>query len=55
LYILGIDDKTLLARTFGKKLGKAKVTGYCIRFKSLNDIDPDVLEAAVRYGVGLKK
>ena len=50
VYILGIKDKTYLARTFGNKLGKAKVTGYCIKFKSLKDIDVDVLEAAIRYG-----
>src|SRR5487761_2345660 len=38
VYILGIDDKTYLSRTFGKKLGKASVTGYCIKFKTLSDI-----------------
>ena len=51
VYILGIEDKTYLAQTFGKKLGKAKVTGYCIRFKSLKDINVDILEEAIRYGV----
>jgi hypothetical protein len=53
VYILGIKDKTYLAQTFGKKLGKASVTGYCIKFKTLNDINIDVLEAAIRYGVGV--
>lgn len=51
VYILGIKDKTYLAKTFGKKLGKASVTGYCIKFKTLKDINIDVLEAAIRYGV----
>ena len=51
VYILGIDDKTYLAKTYGKKLGKASVTGYCIRFKTLKEINIDVLEAAIRYGV----
>ncbi|WP_118975883.1 DUF1801 domain-containing protein [Taibaiella koreensis] len=50
IYILGISDKTYLARTFGEKLGKASVTGYCIKFKALKDINIDVLEAAIRYG-----
>ena len=50
VYIMGIKDKTYLAKTFGKKLGKASVTGYCIKFKTLNDIDMDVLEAAIRDG-----
>ena len=51
VYILGLKDKTYLAKTYGKKLGKASVTGYCIKFKTLKDINIDVLEAAIRYGV----
>jgi Domain of unknown function (DU1801) len=51
VYILGIKDKKYLALTYGKKLGKASVTGYCIRFKKLKDINIDTLEAAIRYGV----
>jgi hypothetical protein len=53
VYILGIKDKTYLAKTYGKKLGKASVTGYCIKFKALKDINIDVLEAAILYGVGV--
>src|SRR6266403_300116 len=30
VYILGIKDKAYLAKTYGKKIGKASVTGYCI-------------------------
>jgi len=51
VYILGIKDKTYLAKTYGKKLGKASVTGYCIKFKTLKDINIEILEAAIRYGV----
>lgn len=50
VYIMGIDDKTYLAKTFGKKLGKARVSGYCIKFKTLKDINIDVLEEAIHYG-----
>ncbi|HCN47742.1 MAG TPA: hypothetical protein DIT10_01355 [Chryseobacterium sp.] len=50
VYIMGIDDKTYLNRTFGEKIGKASVTGYCIKFKALKDINIDILEAAIRYG-----
>lgn len=50
VYILGLADKTYLARTFGPTLGKASVTGYCIKFKALKDINPDVLVEAIRYG-----
>jgi len=51
VYILGIKDKAYLAQTFGKEIGKASVTGYCIKFKTLKDINIDILEAAIRYGV----
>jgi hypothetical protein len=50
IYIMGIEDKKYLAATFGKDLGKASVTGYCIRFKALKDINPEVLAAAIRFG-----
>jgi hypothetical protein len=53
LYILGIDDKTYLKKTFASALGKASVSGYCIRFKRLRDVDGAVLEAAVRQGIAL--
>jgi hypothetical protein len=48
VYIMGIDDKTHLAKTYGEKIGKASVTGYCIKFRTLDDIDVEVLKAAVR-------
>jgi hypothetical protein len=51
VYILGITDKSFLAKTYGKKIGKASVTGYCIKFKSLKDINIDVLADAIRYRV----
>lgn len=51
VYILGIKDKKYLAKTFKKTLGKASVTGYCIKFKTLKDINIKVLEAAIRYGL----
>jgi hypothetical protein len=51
VYILGIEDKKYLAQTFGKTLGKANVSGYCIKFKTLKDINVDILKAAIRSGV----
>ncbi|HQZ95349.1 MAG TPA: DUF1801 domain-containing protein [Pyrinomonadaceae bacterium] len=51
VYILGIEDKKYLTETYASTLGKATVTGYCIRFKTLKDINTDVLEAAIRYGL----
>ena len=51
VYILGIKDKTYLAKTYGKELGKASVSGYCIKFKTLRDINIDILQAAILDGV----
>jgi hypothetical protein len=51
VYIMSIKDKNYLAQTFGKSLGKATVTGYCIKFKAIKAINLDVLEAAIRYGI----
>ena len=51
VYILGLEDKTYLAKTYGKTLGKASVTGYCIKFKTLKDIHIDILEDAIRDGI----
>ncbi|HET6513219.1 MAG TPA: DUF1801 domain-containing protein [Candidatus Kapabacteria bacterium] len=53
VYIMGLDDKNYLPATYGKTLGKATVTGYCIKFKSLKDIKLDVLEDAIRNGVAM--
>lgn len=50
VYILGIEDKEYLAKTYGKKIGKASVTGYCIKFKGLKDINTDILGDAIQFG-----
>lgn len=55
VYILGIQDKTYLANTYGKEIGKASVTGYCIKFKKLKDINIDVLAAAIQDGAAQTK
>ena len=51
IYIMGIKDKAYLAQTYKNKIGKASVSGYCIKFKSLKDINIDILKAAILYGV----
>jgi hypothetical protein len=51
VYVLGIKDKKYLAQAYGKKIGKASVSGYCIKFKSLADINVDVLKQAIQDGV----
>lgn len=51
VYVMGIEDKKYLPETYGKTIGKASVTGYCIKFKTLNDINIEILEAAIRDGI----
>ena len=53
VYVLGLDDKTYLRRTYGASIGKASVTGYCIKLKRLSDINVEVLHAAIRHGMTL--
>src|SRR3954468_7327908 len=51
VYIMGIKDKTYLAQTYGKKIGKASVSVYCIKFKTLKDIIFYQPEAGIRDGL----
>jgi hypothetical protein len=51
VYIMGLEDKKYLADTYSETLGKASITGYCIKFKKLADIDLAVLDDAIRHGV----
>jgi hypothetical protein len=51
IYLMGLEDKKYLAEKFGKTLGKASVTGYCIKFRTLKNINMDVLQAAMRFGI----
>ena len=50
VYILGIKDKKYLIDTYANKIGKASVTGYCIKFKTLSAINTDILLAAIKDG-----
>jgi hypothetical protein len=47
VYVMGLTDKAYLSETYGARLGKAKVTGYCIKFRSVKDLDLTVLEELV--------
>jgi hypothetical protein len=55
VYIMGIADKTYLARMYAQKIGKASVTGYCIKFKALADVDAEILKAAITDGFNAQK
>jgi hypothetical protein len=43
IYIMGLEDKNYLKDSYGAKIGKAKVTGYCIKFKRLQDVSLEIL------------
>ena len=51
VYIMGIGDKSYLPITYAKTIGKASVTGYCIKFKTLKDININILEEAIKDGI----
>jgi len=51
VYVLGLEDKTYLARTYADSIGKASVTGYCIKFRRLSAVDAETLQAAIRDGM----
>lgn len=51
LYIFGFDDKTYLSKTYSEKIGKANVTGYCIKFKALKDINIEILKQAILFAI----
>ena len=54
VYVMGLADKKALADNFGSTIGKASVTGYCIKFKSIKDVDLAVLKSAIQYGFDSK-
>jgi len=53
IYIFGVEDKNFLKNTFGSRLGQAKITSYCIKFKNLASIDFDVLKEIIQFGLNL--
>lgn len=50
VYIFGMTDKTYLTKTYEKRIGKAKISGYCIKFKTLKDLNLEVLLEAMQDG-----
>jgi hypothetical protein len=52
VYVMNTGDKNYLQKTYGDRLGKAKVTGYCIKFRSLKDTSADTLEAIIADCMG---
>ncbi len=53
VYIMGISDKKYLSNSFLHKIGKASISSYCIKFKSLEDIHLNVLLHAIQDGLNI--
>lgn len=49
IYLMGIENKNFLKESVGSRLGKVKISGYCISFKSLNEINLDVLDETILH------
>jgi hypothetical protein len=49
VHIMGLEDKKFLIDTYSKPIGKAKVCSYGIVFKSIKDINLEILTEAIRY------
>lgn len=54
VHIMGLDDKKFLIDKYGKTIGKAKVGSYGITFKSIKDINLEILKEAIRFRAELK-
>ena len=55
VYVIGLNDKKYLSETYGKRLGRATVTGYCVKFRSIRDIDLDVLQEMIAAHMGTER
>lgn len=55
VYIMGIENKKYLSETYAKTIGKASITSYCIKFKTLKDINIKILEKAILDSVQQSK
>jgi hypothetical protein len=51
VYIMNTPDKHYLSKTYGERLGKAKITGYCINCKSLSDLNIDILQKIITHSM----
>jgi len=54
VHIMGLEDKKFLIDEYGKTIGKAKVGSYGITFKSIKDINLEILTEAIRYRADLE-
>ena len=53
VYVLGLRRQDLPGAHLRRSIGKASVTGYCIKFKRLSVINAEALRAAIRHGMDI--
>ena len=54
VHIMGLEDKKFLQDKYGKTIGKAKVGSYGITFKSIKDINLEILKEVIYFRAELK-
>jgi hypothetical protein len=52
VYIMNTPGKRYLQDNYAEKLGKANVTGYCIKFRTTKDVDIKVLDNIISDAMG---
>lgn len=48
IYLFSNKDKDYFAKKYKNKLGKATITGYCIKFKTLKDLNIEILKELIK-------
>ena len=54
IYLIGIKDKNILKETFSPSIGKATITGYCVKYKRLSELNSDTLAKLIQFGFSEK-
>jgi Domain of unknown function (DU1801) len=52
IYVMGLEDKNYLSKTYKVSIGKATFTSYCIKFKKLMDMDGEVFVQLINEQLG---
>lgn len=48
IYLFGNNEKDYFVKKYKDNLGKATITGYCIKFKSLKDLNIEILKELIK-------
>ena len=54
IYLIALKDKKILKETFSPSIGKATITGYCVKYKHLSDLNPETLTKLIQFGFSEK-